>query len=89
MPKSKDNFVLPWREDDGCQPTLGEGISRPMAKARTTLFKLLVKPSRAQPMTVSLPAENKAAAVRYAQNRWPQAEVAVLDEDKSQRRRAA
>jgi len=51
------------------------------------MFKLLVKPSRSMPMTVLLPAENKAAAVRYAQARWPQAEIALVDEQKKPRKR--
>lgn len=73
-------YAFTWQEDE--QPNLGEGISRPMAKAKTELFKLLVKPGRSMPMTVLLPAENKAAAVRYAQARWPQAEIALVDEQK-------
>ena len=80
-------YAFTWQEEE--QPNLGEGISRPKAKAKTTMFKLLVKPSRSMPMTVLLPAENKAAAVRYAQNRWPQAEVAVLDADKPKRCKSA
>ena len=85
MANDKNNFVLPWREENEQQANLGEGISRPKAKARTMMFKLMVKPSRAQPMTVLMPAENKKAAVRYAQNRWPQAEVAVLDEERKRK----
>ena len=78
-------YAFTWQEDE--QPNLGEGISRPMAKAKTELFKLLVKPGRSMPMTVLLPAENKAAAVRYAQARWPQAEIALVDEQKKPRKR--
>jgi hypothetical protein len=78
-------YAFTWQEDE--QPNLGEGISRPKAKAKTTMFKLLVKPSRSMPMTVMLPAENKAAAVRYAQARWPQAEIAVLEEEKKKQRK--
>lgn len=70
--------MLPWqwREDE---PTSkhGDGISRPKPKARTKEFKLLIYPQGAQPMTWITRAESKRHAIKYAQARWPGAEVEV------------
>ena len=65
-----------WREDDHAR--YGEGISRPVHKARTKLYNLIVYKSGAMPMTVTMRAENKTAAITYAQNRWPNATVEVM-----------
>ena len=62
-----------WREDN--QGRYGEGISRPVHKARTRLYNLIVYKSGAMPMTLTMRAENKTAAITYAQNRWPNATV--------------
>jgi hypothetical protein len=64
-----------WHEDE--RPNLGEGISRPAAGAASKPFALLVKPLKAMPMKVTLMAETKAAAFRYATARWPGAEVSL------------
>ena len=70
--------MLPWqwREEE---PTSkhGDGISRPKPKARTKEFKLLIYPQGAQPMTWITRAESKRHAIKYAQARWPGAEVEV------------
>jgi hypothetical protein len=70
--------MLPWqwREEE---PTSkhGDGISRPRPKARTKEFKLLIYPRGARPMTWITRAESKRHAIRYAQARWPGAEVEV------------
>ena len=65
-----------WREDN--QGRYGEGISRPVYKARTKLYNLIVYKSGAMPMTLTMRAENKTAAITYAQNRWPNATVEAL-----------
>lgn len=68
--------MLPWqwREEE---PTSqhGDGISRPRPKARTKEFKLLIYPPGARPMTWITRAESKRHAIKYAQARWPGAEV--------------
>jgi hypothetical protein len=69
-----------WQEED--QANLGEGISRAPAGAKTQLFALLVKHPRAMPMRVTMRAENKAAALRYAANCWPSAEVSLQPAEK-------
>ena len=68
--------LLMWREDN--QGRYGEGISRPVHKARTKLYNLIVYKSGSMPMTVTMRAENKTAAITYAQNRWPNATVEVM-----------
>lgn len=55
----------------------GPGISRPAVPERAKPFVLKVKHGRARPMKVTLMAENDKLAVRYAQARWPGAEVEV------------
>ena len=68
--------LLLWREDN--QGRYGEGISRPVHKARTKLYNLIVYKSGAMPMTMTMRAESKAAAITYAQNRWPSATVEAV-----------
>ena len=68
--------LLLWREDN--QSRYGEGISRPVHKARTKLYNLIVYKSGAMPMTITMRAESKAAAITYAQNRWPSATVEAM-----------
>lgn len=65
-----------WRDE---KPTSqhGDGISRPRPKARTKEFRLLVYPQGARPMTWITRAESKRHAIRYAQARWPGADVEV------------
>ena len=65
-----------WREDN--QGRYGDGISRPVPKSRTKLYTLIVYKSGSMPMTMTMRAENKAAAITYAQNRWPNATVEAL-----------
>lgn len=59
-------------------PNLGEGISRPTAKARTREFRLLVRFAKTQPMRVVMQAETAKRALHYAQNRWPEASIEII-----------
>lgn len=68
--------LLMWREDN--QGRYGDGISRPVPKSRTKLYTLIVYKSGSMPMTMTMRAENKAAAITYAQNRWPNATVEAM-----------
>ena len=65
-----------WREDDHSRH--GEGISRPVHKARTKLYTLIIYKSGSMPMTMTMRAESKTAAITYAQNRWPSATVEAM-----------
>jgi hypothetical protein len=65
--------LLLWREEN--QGRYGEGISRPVSKAKTKLYTLIVYKSGSMPMTMTMRAENKTAAITYAQNRWPDAVI--------------
>ncbi len=70
--------MLPWQwREDAPTSKHGDGISRPRPKARTKEFKLLIYPQGAQPMTWITRAESKRHAIKYAQARWPGAEVEV------------
>jgi hypothetical protein len=65
--------LLHWREEDNGR--YGDGISRPKASVRARPFVVIVYKPGAMPMTVTMRAENKTAAIKYAQNRWPSATV--------------
>lgn len=60
------------------EPKLGEGVSRPLAKARTKLFQLRVVFRQSKPMVISLRAETAARAKLYAKNCWPLAKSIEL-----------
>jgi len=70
------NVCLQWEIEERGQ--FGEGISRPVAKARTKPIRLRVAPAGQRPMLVTLPAETQRHAIRYAANRWPGATVEVV-----------
>jgi hypothetical protein len=71
------NPCLSWIDDDN-RVKRGEGISRPVANARTKSFTLIVYQPRLQPMTVTMRAETKTAAIKYAKARWPGATVETM-----------
>lgn len=71
----REIMPLQWADDPNSR--LGDGISRPMPKARTREFQLIVYPQGARPMYWTTRAETKAHAMRYAQARWPGAAVEV------------
>lgn len=54
---------------------LGDGISRPKPGSRTRQYQIKVHTAGARPMTVFMRAESKRAAIKYATNRWPGAQV--------------
>lgn len=76
-PVSMHNVVL---QLDEIQITpSGEGITRAVAGKSTQEYRLLVRSPYAPPMRVVLFAEGKKKAVMYAQNRWPDASVQLLE----------
>jgi hypothetical protein len=60
------------------QPQLGNGISRPMPKEKTRMFKLLVTMKTTMPMKVEIRAATAAKAKLYASNRWPGSKSIVI-----------
>ena len=74
---SNSPIAFQWRTDPEDQGQYGEGISRPHLGARTQEYRLMIYPSGARPMLWITRAENVNAAIRYAQNRWPSAEIEV------------
>jgi hypothetical protein len=66
-----------WNDDDN-SARHGAGISRPAAIKGTRQFKLRVKTLTGSPMILTMRAENKRAAIKYAQNRWPNSSVEAL-----------
>lgn len=56
----------------------GAGISRPLTTKGTRQFKLRVQTSTGSPMILTMRAENKRAAIKYAQNRWPNSSVEAV-----------
>ena len=67
--------LLQWADQP--QGVYGEGVSRPKSGSRTKEFRLIVYPQGARPLTWITRAESKAAALKYAKNRWPSCEVEV------------
>lgn len=71
--------MLPWAwREEPTGSKHGEGISRPRPGTRTREYRVQVRKSGAQPMVWITKAESKRHALRYAQNRWPDAAVEVL-----------
>jgi len=69
-----ESAAFQWRhDDDGAQ--YGEGVSRPIPGNRTRQYRIKVHMAQSQPMSVILRAESKSAAIKYAQNRWPNATI--------------
>lgn len=66
-----------WNEDEP-DAKFGAGISRPMTGRSTKLYKLTIKKPASPTMIVTLPAESKRAAIKYAKNRWPAATVEAV-----------
>ena len=69
-----ESAAFQWRhDDDGAQ--YGEGVSRPIPGKRTRQYRIKVYMAQSQPMSVILRAESKSAAIKYAQNRGPNAKI--------------
>ncbi|MEN9727413.1 MAG: hypothetical protein RL434_1779 [Pseudomonadota bacterium] len=64
-----------WQEHP--QGAFGPGVSRAANLESAKKFTLLVKQQAAKPMKVTLFAENRTAAKKYALARWPGAAVEV------------
>jgi len=71
MKKSDFGVVLMFQ--DGSMPNIGEGVSRPKATDKTTMHRVEVKIQSSAPMRVTLPAATPEDALKFAQNRWPNA----------------
>lgn len=70
--------MLPWQWSEELPSSQhGEGVSRPRSGNQTREFRVLVFKPNAQPLTWITRAESKRHAIRYAQARWPDAEVEV------------
>lgn len=69
--------IMPLHWEENPDNRLGDGISRPMPKARTREHRLIVYPQGARPMYWTVRAETKTHAMKYAQARWPGASVEV------------
>jgi hypothetical protein len=70
--------IVPLQWEETISGRFGDGISRPMPKARTREHRLIVYPQGAKPMYWITKAETKAHAMRYALARWPGAIVEVV-----------
>ena len=68
-----DNVTLQWADEE--RGSFGDGISRPKPGAKTREFRVIVYPRGSRPVTWITRAESKRHALKYAQNRWPGAEV--------------
>jgi hypothetical protein len=73
------SWMVPGRlPQEGPEPRLGPGISRPRPTEATREYRLEVKRPGYRPMRVTMPAPTKAKAITYCQNRWPDSTVEFL-----------
>jgi len=73
------SWLIPGRlPQEGPEPKLGPGISRPRPKEVTREYRVQVTRPGCRPMRVTLPAPSKAKAITYCQNRWPDSTVEFL-----------
>ena len=73
------SWMVPGRlPQEGPEPILGAGVSRPHEHEKTKPFRVEVKRPGAQPMRVVIPAATRAKAVKYCKNRWPDATVTPI-----------
>ena len=70
--------LVPWQWSDELPTSQhGEGVSRPQSDNQTREYRVMVFKPGAKPMTWITYAESPRHAIRYAQARWPGAEVEV------------
>lgn len=70
--------LVPWQWNEELPTSQhGEGVSRPQSGIKTREYRVLVFKPGARPMTWITRAESTRHAIRYAQARWPDAEVEV------------
>lgn len=74
---SDSPIAFQWRNDEDDNSRHGEGISRPRPGNRTREFRVIVFKPGSQPLTWITQAETRRHAIRYAEARWPGAEVEV------------
>lgn len=70
--------MLTWRDQNA--PNLGPGLSRPLAGAKTNIYKArLTLAAGGAPMVVTFRAESSAKARQYMAARWPGSTVVALE----------
>lgn len=69
---------LLWNEEIEIKSQHGEGISRPVAGAKTKQFRIKVRQVGASPMYVDMKAESKSHALKYAKARWPVSQIEIV-----------
>ena len=67
--------AVPFQWQEESLGRFGNDISRPLPKAKTRQYRVLVYPNGARPITWITRAESRDHAVKYAQARWPSAVV--------------
>jgi len=76
MPETTTGSMLPWQwAEEPTAARYGDGISRPRPGKPTREYRLIIHTAGARPLTWIARAESKRAAMKYARNRWPNAEV--------------
>jgi hypothetical protein len=69
---------LLWNEEIEIKSQHGEGVSRPVAGAKTKEFRIKVRQVGASPMYVHMRAESKSHALKYAKARWPMSQIEIV-----------
>lgn len=79
MFKKATSSISPWQwADQASEARYGDGVSRPMPGVRTQSFTVHVKPRGAGMVIWETKAEDVESVIRYANSRWPGAEVEVM-----------
>lgn len=68
-----------WIPPGWVEPNLGDGISRPMPKEQTRMYRVNVKQPGMPLMRVAIPAPSKSKALTYCKNRWPDCTAEVAE----------
>lgn len=61
------------------EPKLGAGVSRPLPRERTRLFRVAVKQPGAPAMRITIPAASRSKAILHCKNRWPDCSAEVIE----------
>ena len=74
------SWMVPGRlPQEGPEPILGVGVSRPKPNERTRTYRLRVKQPNANAVIVTKAAPSKRKAIFYCKNIWPDATVTLLE----------
>lgn len=73
------SWMVPGRlPQDGPEPILGPGVSKPHPHERTRMYRFEVKRPGVKALIVTKAAPSKAKGIMYCKNIWPDATITPL-----------